>query len=85
MQNVMLWDVDLCTVKVTLSLELQEKKARRYYQLRFTELKQMEEDEAAPFQDMFTDLVERGGVMAAAVDASQADTKTSATVEDVPF
>lgn len=84
MQNILLWDVDLFTVKVTLSLELQEKKNRRYYQLRFSDPKQMPEDEAAPFEDMYVDLVERGGIMAAAVDASATNTATSVD-EEVPF
>ena len=84
MQNVLLWDVDLFTVKVTLSLELQEKKNRRYYQLRFTDLKKMTDDEAAPFADMYTDLVERGGIMSAMATASTSS-KDTPVDEEVPF
>ena len=84
MQNVLLWDVDLFTVKVTLSLELQEKKNRRYYQLRFTDRKKMTDDEAAPFADMYTDLVEHGGIMSAMATASTSS-KDTPVDEEVPF
>lgn len=84
MQNVLLWDVDLFTVQVTLSLELQEKKNRRYYRLCFSDARQMTEDEAAPFEELYTDLVERNRVMAAAVDAAPTRGPSDSD-EEVPF
>ncbi len=84
MQNVMLWDVDLFRVAVTVSLELQEKKNRRYYQLRFTDLNMMDEEEAADYEALYTELVERGGLMSAMTTAPTSS-KDIPVDEEVPF